>query len=150
MPTHKGLQAPTPKHNSAAYGNAWNEDNKITPTAALALADVVVLLDIPAGTRLTGMRYRNGDFDTGTTLQHKIGYRSVHPDKQVATVDDYFVAAGATALQAAQASWVELTFDPITFQEPVQIIATVTAAATGVSGTPSIFLTAEGRYLGVN
>jgi hypothetical protein len=148
MPTYKGPQASAAKHGSSASGNTFTADNKVTPSAALALNDVVVLLDIPAGTRLHGLKYRNGDFDTGTTLAVDVGYRSTHAEPQLVADLDYFLD-DSTALRAAQAGWVDLAFEPITFNEPVQIVATVGAAATGVSGTPSIHVIAEGQVVGV-
>ncbi len=146
MATIKGLFAKM--LGSSCFGNGFVSDGKATPPAALALGDVIVLGELPAGHRLTGLKYRNGDFDTGTTLTVSLGYRSTHPDQQVAAAPSYFLA-DSTAFRAAQASWVDLAFEPITFQEPVQLIATVTAAATGVSGTPSINTVASGHIVGV-
>lgn len=148
MTTFKGYQSSAPKQNSDCGSNGWQDDNQVTPSAALATTDEVILMEIPAGVRLTGLKYRNGDFDTGTTLAVNLGYRSTHIDQQVAAALTYFLSASA-ALQAAQAGWVDIPFDPITFMEPVQIVLKPTVAATGVSGTPSIYAIAEGRYLGV-
>lgn len=133
---------------SSAYGNALIIDAKATPAAALTTADEVVLMELPAGTRLTGFKYRNGDFDTGAALVVNLGYRSKHPDQTVAPVANYFLSASA-ALQAAQAGWVDLAFEPITFQEPVQIVLKPTVNAAGVSGTPSIYAIASGSIVGV-
>lgn len=146
MPTYPSNQGAAVGSN--AFGNGFNYDATATPTAALTTADAVVLLTLPAGHRLTDLAYRNGDFDTGTTLQFNLGYRSIHPNQAVPAAPTYFLAASA-ALQAAQASWVDLTFNPITFQEPVQIVLIPTANATGVSGTPSIFVRAKGSIVGV-
>jgi len=147
MPTYKGPQAAAAKHGSSANGNTLTVDNRVAPSAALALNDVVILADIPAGTRVHGLKYRNGDFDTGTTLETTIGYRSKHADPKLAPSANYFLAA-STALRAAQAGWVDVVFEPITFNEPVQIVMNVTAAATGVSGTPAINVIVEGQVVG--
>lgn len=147
MPTYKGPQAAAAKHGSSACGNTFTADNKVTPPVGLALNDEVILMDIPAGTRVHGLKYRNGDFDTGTTLSVNVGYRSKHAEPQLTADLDYFLAA-STALRAAQAGWVDVAFDPVTFMEPVQIVMTVTAAATGVSGTPSIDVIVEGQVVG--
>jgi hypothetical protein len=148
MATYKGPQSAGAKHGSSESGNAFAADNKVTPDAALALADIVVLAEVPAGTRLHGLKYRNGDFDTGTALVVDVGYRSTHAEAQLTADPDYFLD-GSTALQAAQAGWVDIPFEPITFNEPVQIILTVMTAAAGVSGTPSIYAVAEGQVVGV-
>lgn len=148
MATYKGPQASAAKHASNACGNTFTADNKVTPSAALALADNVILLDIPAGVRLHGLKYRNGDFDTGTALVVDVGYRSTHAEPQLTEDLDYFLD-GSTALQAAQAGWVDIPFDPVSFNEPVQIVLTVMTAAAGVSGTPSINVIAEGQVVGV-
>lgn len=147
MATYKGPQAAKAKHGSSANGNTFTADNKVTPTAALALNDQVILLDIPAGTRLHGLKYRNGDFDTGTALVVDVGYRSKHADPHMTADLDYFLD-GSTALQAAQAGWVDVVFDPVTFTEPAQIVLTVMTAAAGVSGTPAISVIAEGQVVG--
>lgn len=148
MPTYKGPQATLPKQSSNDCGNAWNDDNKVPIPANLTTADEVVLLDVPAGVRMTGLKYRNTDLDTGTSLAFNLGYRSVHPDQQVAPSPSYFLAA-STAGQAAQAGWVDIPFDPITFQEPVQIVLKPTVSAAGLPAAGNIWAIGEGRILGV-
>lgn len=148
MPTYKGPQAAGAKHGSSESGNAFAADNKVVINANLTTADDVILMDIPAGTRLHGLKYRNGDLDTGTTLQVNLGYRSTHPEAKLAAAPTYFLAA-STALQAAQAGWVDLAFEPITFNEPVQILLKPSANGTGLSGTPAIWAVAEGQVVGV-
>ena len=148
MPTYKGPQATLPKQASNDCGNAWNDDNKVPITVSLTTADEVILLDVPAGVRLTGLKYRNGDLDTGTALLFNLGYRSVHPDQQVAASPSYFLAA-SNAGQAAQAGWVDIPFDPITFQEPVQIVLKPTVSAGGLPAATNIWAVGEGRILGV-
>lgn len=148
MPTYKGPQSSAPKQGSSDCGNGYNDDNKVPITANLTTADEVILMEIPAGTRLTGLKYRAGDLDGGTTLAANLGYRSLHPDQQVAANATYFLAA-STAFQAAQNSWVDLAFDAITFNEPVQIVLKPTVSGTSLGAATSIWAIAEGRYLGV-
>lgn len=148
MTTYKQVD-PQPKLGSSSHGNAFIQDSKVTPAAALTTSDEVVLFELPAGHRLTGLKYRNGDFDTGAALAVNLGYRSTHPNQEVAASANYFLSASA-ALQAAQAGWVDIPFDPITFQEPVQIVLKPTVSAAGVSGTPSIYAVAEGQIVGVS
>lgn len=132
------------------FGNAVIARDTVTPSAALALNDTVDILRIPGGTRLLELWKTNGDLDTGTTLQYKLGFRRAQSDGVVTEDDDYFVAAGATDLQAAVtgAAPTRYVFAEVTFHEDVFITATITAAATGVSGTPSIVMTALGEAVG--
>lgn len=148
MTTYKGPQKSRAIHASDDCGNGWADWNRVTPSAALTTSDKVVLMSIPAGVTLTGIRYRNGDFDTGTTLAVNMGYESKHATPALAANATYFLSA-STALQAAQASWVELVFDEITFNEPVDIVLVPSANATGVSGTPTIYMQARGQMVGV-
>lgn len=129
---------------------AVSEDDTVTITSALAVGDTIDLIGLAGGTRLQSLEKFNGDADTGTTLQYKLGYRSAKPDGVLATDDDYFGSA-LTDLQAAVAggSPTRYAFAPITFNEDVIIFATVTAAASGMSGTPTITTKALGKSLGI-
>lgn len=147
MPTYTGAQKGRPPVNATGVNGPWLDSNKVTPSAALALLDIVVLMDVPAGVRLETLRYYGGDFDTGTTLTHDIGYRTKLPGGS-ATSMEYF-ANDTTVLRAATTSWQELVFEPIKFDEPVEIVLRASAAATGVSGTPSISVQAAGVMVGV-
>lgn len=140
-------------NNSPIYmgdGGALSEDDTVTITANLAVNDTVDLIKLAGGTRLQSLEKFNGDCDTGTTLQYKLGYRSAKPDGVLATVDNYFGSA-LTDLQAAVtgASPTRYSFAPITFNEDVIIFMTVTAAGTGISGTPTITTKALGKALGI-
>lgn len=144
-----GLQS-----NSAfmqAFGNAVTADDTVTPSAALALNDTVDLIRVAGGTRLQHLTTTHGDFDTGTTLQYSLGYRPCDSNGVLVASTTYFAAAGATDLQAAVtgAAPTRYAFAPIDFNEDVFITMTVTAAATGVSGTPSITTYAHGVARGV-
>jgi len=147
--TYTGAQSGrSPMSSTNVCGNAWIDSNKVTPSAALAVDDVVVLMTVPAGIKLETLRFYSGDMDTGTALVVKLGYRTTLPGG-TATDDDAF-GSGLTTLQAATTSWQERVFEPVKFDEPVQIIATVTTAAAGVSGTPSIFAQATGAVVGIS
>ena len=145
MPTYRGNL--TASHATAACGNAWADANKITPNAALTVGDVIVLEDVPAGVLLTSLEHFNGDFDTGTTLAYNIGYRTKLPGGTQTNLTAF--ATGATALRAAVTAYAGLTFEPVKFNEPVEIVMTVTAAAAGVSGTPSVNVRAGGLVVGI-
>lgn len=151
MPQYKSKGVAGARHAfMQAFGNAISEDDNTVPTAALALNDTLDLIRLARGTRLQELLKTNGDLDTGTTLQYKLGFRKVDPDGALTDDDDYFAAAGATDLQAAVtlASPTRYNFAPITFDEDVFITLTVTAAAAGVSGTPGITVYARGKAVG--
>ncbi len=148
MPTYTSNQSGRAPTNSTLAVGPWMDSGKVTPSAALALADVVVLLDVPAGVRLETLRFYNGDMDTGTTLQISLGYRTKLPGGSATALTAF--GSALTTLQAATTSWQERVFEPVKFDEPVQIVATVTAAATGVSGTPAINVQATGVMLGIS
>jgi hypothetical protein len=131
-------------------GGAVSEDDTVTPSVALALNDTVDLVKVSGGTRLQYLSKFNGDFDTGTTLTYSLGYRAADPGGVLATNATYF-GTGFTDLQAAVlgSARTQFAFAPIDFNEDVIIFMTVTAAATGVSGTPSITTLALGKARGV-
>lgn len=151
MPQYKasGL-AGRPHAYNGILNAAVSEDDTVTLPAALLLGDTIDLIALAGGTRLQSLEKFNGDCDTGTTLQYKLGYRSAKPDGVLATNDAYF-GTGLTDLQAAVTggSPTRYSFAPITFNEDVIIFATVTAAAAGVSGTPTITTKALGKSLGI-
>lgn len=149
MPTYTGSQKGTAPHATSASGNSWSDINTVTPPAALTTSDVAVLLDVPAGVELTRLRFRAGDFDTGTTLQVNLGYRTKLPGG-TATNLTYFGSA-STAFQASTlTAWQELVFAAVKFDEPVEIVAIPSANATGVSGTPSMFIQGFGIVRGIS
>ncbi|HEY1129137.1 MAG TPA: hypothetical protein VGF12_07020 [Roseateles sp.] len=148
MTTFKGPQNTAPRQTSSESGNAWQEDNKVAIGASLTTNDEVIVLDVPAGVRLHGLKYRAGDLDTGAVLAVNLGYRSVHAEQKLAAAPTYFLAA-STAFQAAQNGWVDIPFEPITFNEPVQIVLKPTVSAAGLPGATSIWAIGEGRILGV-
>jgi hypothetical protein len=150
MTQYKGTNVADMNVFAHALGNGWVKDETATPTAALATTDTIDLMRVPRGVRLQELFKTNGDFDTGTTLQYKLGYRKVDSSVTFTDDDDYFAAAGATDLQApvTGAAPTRYAFAPITFTTDVFITLTPTANATGVSGTPSITLYARGEMVG--
>jgi len=151
MPKYQAASlAGRPHAYNGILNAAVSEDDTTVIPAALLLNDTIDLLSLAGGTRLQSLEKFNGDCDTGTTLQYKLGYRSAKPDGVLVADDDYF-GSGLTDLQAAVtgANPTRYNFAPITFNEDVIIFATVTAAATAMTGTPGITMKALGKSLGV-
>lgn len=142
--------APVAITSTSECGNSTQLDTKATITANLTTADEVILGELPAGFRLQQFLYRNTDLDTGAALLFNLGYRSVHPDQTVAPQPTYFLAASAAG-QNAQAGWVNLVFEALTFQENVQIVLKPTVSAAGLpGGTATIWSLFEGVVAGVS
>lgn len=151
MASYKSLKASGPQYMQA-FGDAVSEYDTVTPTAALALNDTVDLITVAGGTELHHLSKFNGDFDTGTTLQYKLGYRAANPvDAAVLATNDSYFGSGLTDLQAAVLGSAKTVyaFTPLRFNVDVVIFMTVTAAATGVSGTPSITTFVTGKAEGI-
>ena len=149
MPQYNAVTQ-VPATSTNACGNATAVDTKATITANLTTADEVILGTLPAGFRLQQFLYRATDLDTAATLVANLGYRSVHPDQTVPAAPTFFLSASA-AFQAAQNGWVNLPFEPITFQEPVQIVLKPTVNATGLpGGAGTIWSLFEGVVAGIN
>lgn len=148
MPTYKADQTSRSLHASSESGNAWSDSTKTTVTANLTTADEVILGVIPAGTRLDRFEYRNGDLDSGTTLTMNVGYRSAHPDARTQASATYFLSA-STAFRAEQATWVDLAFEPVTFNEPVFIVGVPGANGTGLAASASIWSRFGGQVVGI-
>jgi hypothetical protein len=147
MATYKGVQSGRGQHNTAAYGNTWSDNNKVTPTATLVATDVVVLLEVPAGVRLDRLRYYSGDFDSATTLVTDWGYRTKLAGGTLTDAD--FFSDDATLLRAATTSWQEIVFEPFVTTEPIEITITCVTAPTSTSGTPAIHVQASGQVVGI-
>lgn len=150
MADYKATKVSAPAHHQA-FGNLVGGFDEVTPPVALALNDTVDLVRIPGGTLLTDLEKWNGDFDTGATLQYKIGYRSADGGSNAINTNDSYFGSALTDLQAAVTSGTRTryTFAPIRFNEDVIVFATVTAAATGVSGTPKLSTLFRGLMEGI-
>jgi hypothetical protein len=109
------------------YGNAVKLYGSVSPTAG-ASADIYKPVRIPAGTTVVGLKINNDDLDTGgAAFAVKIGYTPVNSADGPAAVLDYFSPA-TTILSGAALT--DLRFDPIKFEYDVDVIMTVTTAAT--------------------
>lgn len=151
MTTFVGAQRGRPVHATSESGNAWADNNKVAITAALTTNDVVVLADVPAGVELTHLRYRAGDLDTGgsPSLAVRIGYRPKQGETAITEVLDAF-GSGITALQASTlTAWQERVFEPVRFNEPVEIVLTPTAGAAALGAAADIFVDLRGIVRGI-
>ena len=90
------------------FGNAFVARDTVAPSAALAINDTIDLIRIPGGTKLYELTTFNGDLDTGTTLQFKLGFRRAQSDGVLTEDDDYWGSAlttwQAAVLQSAASS----------------------------------------------
>lgn len=101
-------------------------------TAAIAAASQVAVNDtiefaIPAGAEVFSIEIQSDDLDSNGTpaLTFKAGYRSIAAEPSLSANDSYF----GTGLQIGRsAGRTILSFKPITFNEPVALVLTVTAA----------------------
>lgn len=102
----------------------------VNPTAA----DVVRLVRIPAGTRVSAVQIQCDDIDTNgaPTALFRAGYAPCDGADPAAS-DNYFAAAGQTTLQSG--GRLNCSFKPITFEKDVWLTVTInTASATFAAG----------------
>lgn len=133
-----------------AFGNAAAVDGTVNLTANPTAADVIRVMKIPAGTKVSAILLGNSDMDTNgaPTFVFSMGYAPVVAADGPAANATYFQAAGDTALQAANAGKLYANFAPITFDKDVYLTMTVgTAAATFAAG--NLYVTALGDTRGV-
>jgi len=131
-----------------AFGNGVVGDGSIALAANPTATDVLRIMRIPAGTKVSGLIIGNGDLDTGgsPTLVVGIGYAPVVAGDGPTAVPAYFQAAGDTVLQATNAGKVYRNFAAITFDKDVYLTMTVgTASATFAAGTIHATVLGEAR-----
>lgn len=107
-------------------GCAALNDDKVSLTA-LALNDTVEFR-VEAGQRVSIIEIQSDDLDSNGTplLAWKIGYKPINAGSSLVANDSYF----GTGLQIGRAAGrTALSFKPITFDEPVSLVMTCTAAA---------------------
>lgn len=133
-----------------AFGNATVAQGQVALAANPTAADVIRVMKVLAGTKVSALMLGNSDMDTnGTpTFVFSIGYAPVVSGDGPAAVATYFQAAGDTSFQAANAGKLYHNFAPITFDKDVYITMTVgTAAATFAAG--NAYMTALGDARGI-
>ena len=104
----------------------------VNDTAAIAVAPLVndtIDFPLPAGLEISSLKLWSSDMDTGTTMAVSVGFAPVNPASTLAANATYFVPTGTAFGRTA--GGITPAFAPITFQEPVFLRVTVTAAATG-------------------
>lgn len=133
-----------------AFGNAVQLDGKLTLAANPAAADVLRIMKIPAGTKVSKLVVANDDLDSNVapTAAVSIGYAPVVAGDGPAANAAYFAAAGQIILQSANDGKAYNKFDPITFDKDVYLTMTVgVASATFAAG--SIWATVQGEARGI-
>lgn len=98
-----------------------------TISAALAVNDTIEFA-VPAGAQVCGLEIDTDRLDTGAGLTFKAGYKSIAAEPTLATNDSYW-GTGLTLGRAAGRT--VLAGKPITFNEPISVMLTVTAIAAG-------------------
>jgi hypothetical protein len=110
-----------------AYGQCIVADGNIALAANPVAADVIRVMRIPSGTKVTAIILGNGDLDSnGTpTVVFSMGYAPVVAADGPTASATYFQAAGDTSLQAANAGKLYANFAPITFDRDVYLTMTI-------------------------
>ena len=131
-------------------GNGVVAQGTVALAANPTAADVIRVMIVRAGTKVSALLLGNSDMDTnGTpTFVFGIGYAPVVSGDGPTASAAYFGAAGDTAFQAANLGKLYANFAAITFDKDVYITMTVgTAAATFAAG--NAYLTVLGDARGV-
>lgn len=147
MPTYNCVKQAQAVH-AAAYGNRCVFSDAAVVGAALAAADVLNLVKIPAGTLVDRVVIKNPDLDTGTTLVFKLGFAAIDGSalpSTMATPDVAIAAAGQTTWQAAATTTYEV-FPPYLVERDCFLQAVVGTGGTTNTGT--IYSKVEGEALG--
>lgn len=131
-----------------AFGNGIVAQGSVALAANPTAADVIRIMRIPAGTRVSAILLGNTDMDTNgaPTFVFGLGYAPVVSGDGPTASAAYFQAAGDTSFQAANAGKLYHNFAPITFDKDVYLTATVgTAAATFAAGTAYVSVLGQAR-----
>lgn len=131
-----------------AFGNGIVLDGTVALAANPTAADVIRVMLIPAGTKVSSIVTGNGDMDTNgsPTFVYSLGYAPVVAGDGPTASAAYFGAAGDTALQSANNGKVYSNFAAITFEKDVYLTMTIgTAAATFAAGSINASVHGEAR-----
>lgn len=132
------------------FGNGVVIDGNVALAANPTAADVIRVMKIPAGTKVSSIMIGNGQLDSNgvPTLVTSMGYAPVVAGDGPAANATYFQAAGDTTLRAANAGKVYANFAAISFEKDVYLTITVgTASATFAAA--SIYASVHGEARGV-
>jgi hypothetical protein len=120
------------------FGDGSHIDGKIALAVNPTAADVVRIMRIPAGNKVSAIMLANDDLDSNgsPTIVFSLGYAPVVAADGPAASPAYFAAAGQTQLQSASKGTWYGNFDAITFDKDVYLTATIgTASATFAAGS---------------
>jgi hypothetical protein len=132
------------------FGNAMVADGTVALAANPTAADVIRVMLIPAGSKVSALIVGNTDMDSNgsPTFAVSIGYAPVNPNDGPAASAAYFQAAGDTILQAPNTGKLYRNFATISFEKDVYLTMTVgVASATFAAG--NIYASALGEARGV-
>jgi hypothetical protein len=130
------------------FGNGVILDGAIALTANPTAADVIRIMRIPSGTKVSSIISGNTDMDSNAspTIVYSLGYAPVVVADGPAASPAYFAAAGDTAFQAPNNGKVYSNFAAITFEKDVYLTATIgTASATFAAGSANFSVHGEAR-----
>lgn len=146
MASHNAPDLYTKNLHLGEFGNGFVGWGAVTPTAG-ALNDVYRPMRIPGGAEIYDLIINFPDMDTGgTAFAVKIGYEPVNSADGPVADDDYFSVA--TTVLSGTTKELRCIFRPIKFERDVNVILTVTVAATTfVSG--EIVAKAYGNNVGI-
>lgn len=131
-----------------AFGDANAPDGSVALAANVGAADVIRVMLIPAGNKISAVMLGNDRIDSNgaPTLLHSIGFAPVVPADGPAANATYFAPAGQTTLQALNPGKLFCNFEPITFDKDVFLTVTcAAAAATFAAGSIRAVLTGIAR-----
>lgn len=131
-----------------AFGNSSILDGTVAVAANPVAADVIRIMTIPAGTKVSLVVTGNGDLDSNgvPTLAYSLGYAPVVAGDGPVAAPAYFGAAGDLALQAPNLGKVYANFAAIQFEKDVFLTMTVgVTAATFAAGSIHARVIGEAR-----
>ena len=139
--------------NANDFMQAFGDGNCLSGSVAVASApaatDVIRIMKIPAGNKISAVMLGNTDMDTGgTALAISLGYAPCVVGDGPTAAPTYFGPAGDTVLTALNQGKLYCNFEAITFDKDVYLTATVgVIATTFAAGT--IRATALGSARGI-
>lgn len=131
MPTYTATQA---RQGNTAFtagpaGQVYKAYGSYTITAAFVLNDVIEMVRVPAGARITGVTLKTSDLDTSTGIVLDVGDAAVR-DRLIDGATIGQTGGTSTALVSSTGNFYKYTTETV-ITVLVQVAATGTAATSG-------------------